>query len=184
LFKNLLGNLKISKLHFIFEYNRFYEAMKRMRTTYKRGGFSLIELMVVVAIIGVLAAIAIPAYQSYVIKAKLAYVVSDLQAASVPAVLFYQTNGTFNNYQGSTNSLSQYTASLGWNTAGSGGKQLQLIAQVQNINSAVNGFYLYLILSTDNEGDISMCCGAKSGNTTFPSQYFPPGCNSICPFAE
>ena len=48
-----------------------------MKTTKK--GFSLIELMIVIAIIGVLAAIAIPRYQLYIQKAKMAKVLSSLQ---------------------------------------------------------------------------------------------------------
>jgi len=56
-------------------------------------GFTLIELMIVVAIIGILAAVALPAYQDYTTKAKFAEVVSQVGAARTAVELCYQTEG-------------------------------------------------------------------------------------------
>lgn len=53
--------------------------MKTSRNVESQQGFTLIELMIVVAIIGILAAIAYPSYQQYVIKTKRADMMSELQ---------------------------------------------------------------------------------------------------------
>jgi prepilin-type N-terminal cleavage/methylation domain-containing protein len=46
----------------------------------RRGGFSLIELMVIVAVVGILAAVAVPAYQGYIARSKTAEVPNNLSA--------------------------------------------------------------------------------------------------------
>jgi len=72
-------------------------------------GFTLIELMIVVAIIGILAAVAIPAYQDYTIKSK-ASEAASLIAAAKHAVAEAAGNGILN---GATNTTAEGAAALG-----------------------------------------------------------------------
>ena len=58
-------------------------------------GFTLIELMIVVAIIGILAAIAIPAYQDYTIRAQVSEGLSLTGAAKVAVTEYWQDRGDF-----------------------------------------------------------------------------------------
>lgn len=58
-------------------------------------GFTLIELMIVVAIIGILAAIAIPAYQDYTIRAQVSEGLSLSSAAKATVSEYYTQRGTF-----------------------------------------------------------------------------------------
>ena len=76
-------------------------------------GFTLIELMIVVAIIGILAAVAIPAYQDYIVKAKLSKVTAAIDPLKLAIAAYYQEQGSYINVAGVSG-----TPGAGWTSLG------------------------------------------------------------------
>lgn len=65
------------------------------RISRKRSGFTLIEIMIVVAIIAILAAIALPNYSDYVLRGKLVEATNTLSATRASMEQYYQDNRTY-----------------------------------------------------------------------------------------
>jgi type IV pilus assembly protein PilA len=79
-------------------------------------GFTLIELMIVVAIVGILAAIALPAYQDYVIRSKMSETEAAIAACKTSVAEFLSSKGSMpadNTEAGCSSAGSQYVAANG-----------------------------------------------------------------------
>ena len=134
----------------------------------KQQGFTLIELMIVVAIIGILAAIAIPAYQDYTIRAQVSEGL-NLAAGSKTAVTeFYQDTGgwpadnTAAGVEAPASINGKYTTSV--NIAGAN----ITVTYGAEANTNIAGSTLTLT-ATDNTGAIEWDCAASFGNKWLPA---------------
>lgn len=90
--------------------------MKKMQINHAQKGFTLIELMIVVAIIGILAAVAIPAYQDYIARSQASEGATLLAGMKTPIAEYYLSNGAVPSMAqlGNTTSAGKYVASVNY----------------------------------------------------------------------
>ena len=89
--------------------------MSEIRINKTQAGFTLIELMIVVAIIGILAAIAIPSYQNYTRKAKFSEIVQGASSVKLAVETCFQEQGALGNCTAGSNGVPALTTTAGAN---------------------------------------------------------------------
>ena len=137
-------------------------------------GFTLIELMIVVAIIGILAAVTIPAYQDYIARSQMAEAMSLADGLKSPvSEVFAQdgtcpTNGT-NGIDVAANITGTYVASV--TAAGAAPAcTITVLMKAAGVSSGIQGKNLVLTMA-DNGGSMSWTCTSDA-----EQKYLPKAC--------
>jgi type IV pilus assembly protein PilA len=156
-----------------------------MKTMQK--GFTLIELMIVVAIIGILAAVALPAYQDYTIRAKMSEVILAMSACRTSITEVYQSGPVTspgNDGWGceilSNTQMTKYVNRIHTDQNG------VVIATVQSISASVNSSMIQLVPLQDASTNASFTAGSSqqlygwtcgpTATNGVPAKYLPGSC--------
>ena len=142
-------------------------------------GFTLIELMIVVAIIGILAAIAIPAYQDYTVRSKVTELLNSAGVCKTTVAEYYQSKGAMPATETDAGCSTDGTANaaapkvkVGVITVSAGGG-----LKTQLTGNASGTDLLYTPTCTDGTctGGAINAWDCKTG-TTFTPKYLPAAC--------
>ena len=143
-------------------------------------GFTLIELMIVVAIIGILAAVALPAYQDYTVRAKVSELILAASSAKTAVAEAAQTNGSMAAASITVaTQVSKFVSGVGYldgTTVGSTGN----ITAVAQGDPKITGAGVQFAGTLQTNGQVLWVCSAApiagSVSVLMDAKYLPASC--------
>ncbi len=143
-------------------------------------GFSLIELMIVIAIIGILSSIAIPAYLDYTIRAQVSEGMSLASGTKAGIAEFWLDTGAFPPSNASAGLVSPTSITghyvLSVNVADTPGRIAVQYGKDANVSISTAPANVLTYSATTTEGSISWVCGGSG--TTIQDKYLPTACRN------
>lgn len=151
-------------------------------------GFTLVEVMVVVGILGILAAIGVPAYQNYVVRAQVSEGIVLAGGWKTAVLDYYANNGTWPaqaDLTGSASSVGKYISGISVDSG-----VIQITYGGPQAHPAIQGAVLTLVPYTNANNDVVWQCGlapkpagniavgAAPGGTTLAAAQLPAQCTA------
>lgn len=135
-------------------------------------GFTLIELMIVVAIIGILAAVAIPAYSDYIARSQLSEALSLMEAGKSPYGEFFAERGVWPTAPGSVMGTTSGRFTLNITQTAAAGSSLTLTATMKGAGSVNPSITSKTLTLSTTDGAKTWSCNAG----TVDLRFLPTAC--------
>lgn len=161
-----------------------------MVTQSKNKGFTLIELMITIAIVGILAAVAIPSYQEYITRAKVSEALTQFGTMKAQMAELYMINGTFpsDTFMGFAHSVNN---PVSWGNVNHFEWRSDILNNVNRMwlrleldksvgidteNDSSPRRWVHLLALPDGEGGLTFKCGTWEVKTHIEVKHLPASC--------